>query len=124
MPDPSKINVGDKLPTRRDKPDEQAIFFARAALWRSDDTSPALKIPAELTAEWMAQCALQWAGETSALLEFSHTSIHEPIAGDYFTTGGEVCSILSDAGQCTVKLFVRREDGETFHTAQARLQLD
>jgi len=119
-------------------PDNIDLFFYNAALWNAhrihydlpyateEEDYPGLVVPGPLLGDWLGQCVDEWidgCGGGGHLVRLEYSNRRAAYSGDTLTVGGAVSSLDTEAGEATVDLYVKNEDGAVVAPGRALVKL-
>lgn len=136
MPAFEQLEPGDLLPGRRYRPDNVQLFLYNAALWNAHrihydqpyatavEGYPGLVIAGPLQGEWLAQCVVEWLGDSGRLASLEYSNRKASIIGETLHSGGVVTAVDRQRREATLELFIRNEAGEVITPGTATVRFD
>jgi len=133
--EPFSVQLGDKLPQRKFKPDNVQLFLYNAILWNAhrihfDETYttevegyPGLVIAGPMIGDWLHQCVEDWLGEEGRLVSMEYSNRIAAYIGETLHYGGNVISLDSDSQEARVEVFIKNETGEIVAPGEATVLL-
>ena len=121
--EPFSVQLGDKLPQRKFKPDNVQLFLYNAILWNAhrihfDETYttevegyPGLVIAGPMIGDWLHQCVEDWLGEEGRLVSMEYSNRIAAYIGETLHYGGNVIALDSDSQEARVEVFIKNEAG-------------
>ncbi len=131
----AELKLGDLLPTREHCPTNVSLFLYNAAVWNAHrihydapyttqvERHPGIVIDGPLQGDWLAQCVVNWLGESGQLQRFQYSNRRACYLGETLVSGGQVLAVSVAARQVTLELWVRNAAGEVTSPGQATVQL-
>lgn len=125
------IKPGDKLPERLFEPDTIQLFMYNAALWNAHkihfdfpyatevEGYPGLVVPGPLLGDWLAQIALEWAGDEGTLASISFSNRQYCCAGEVLHSEGTVVAVDAETGEVEVEISILNEAGDVLTPGNA-----
>ena len=133
--EPFSVQLGDKLPQRKFKPDNVQLFLYNAILWNAhrihfDETYttevegyPGLVIAGPMIGDWLHQCVEDWLGEEGRLVSMEYSNRIAAYIGETLHYGGNVIALDSESQEVRVEVFIKNETGEIVAPGEAKVLL-
>lgn len=136
MPTFNDLSPGTKIPGRSYKPDNVQLFLYDAALWNAHrihfdypyatqvEGYTGLVIAGPLIGEWLAQCVVEWLGETGRMVSIEYSNRKAAIVGETLRSGGTITSVNPELREVTIDLSVWNENDEVIAPGVATVRFD
>ena len=134
MPQFSSLSVGQEIEGRCYAPTNVTLFLYNAAIWNAHrihydekyatevEHHPAVVIDGPLQGDWLAQVAINWAGDDGELIEFEYSNRKACHLGQKLTSGGEVVALQVAEAKAELCLYIKDEAGDVVSPGRAIVQ--
>jgi hydroxyacyl-ACP dehydratase HTD2-like protein with hotdog domain len=129
------ISVGDALPDRDYSASNVSLFLYNAAVWNPHrihydeayttqvEKHPGIVIDGPLQGDWLSQVALNWLGDSGALIAFNYTNRRAAYLGETLTSGGSITAVDADSGLVELSLHIKNAAGDVITPGRATVRM-